>query len=364
MSEFDSLLLYIFVYGISTILFSLHRHKNIVIAKIGIALSIMIPTLLAGLRFEVGTDYSVYYYIFDNIRKCSYQWILTDSWHFNEERGFLVVSKFVSDILGPRNVFGFYGLLILLIFVYTLIKQYRNYNLSIFYFLFLLGQYTASLNTLRQSLALVMLFWGFQYVFEGKIVKYGTTILFAAMFHTTAVVAIPIYFLWNHKRKEDLKLWKKTAIYFLAIILVALWNPLLTLLNTNLSGFYILKYTTYLVGNETNNRSFYLKLLLGIIFIIIEKYLKSKDIRLSLFVNIYLVGVIFEFTGFYSTFVKRISEYYCGYAGIILLGSLPLAFRGYTSKMAVKVLVCSYELLLFIVVSYLMGQGGYFPYKV
>ena len=364
MTDLNSLAIYIFVYGVSAIFFSLYDQRNKGIAFLGISMATVIPAVFAGLRSNVGTDYPVYYYIFDHIQEKSFEWIMTDEIHFNQEKGFLILSKAIVTRAGPKWTFGVFAFLIVLVATITLIRQYKNYNVALIFFVFLLSQFTDSFNTLRQSIAVVILFWGLKYVFEGSAIKYGGAIVVAMLFHTSAILALPVYFLWNHRSNETIKLSKTSKYYIAAILFVLVWRPALSFLSNEFNLFYSSKYSVYLIGNGSSNRSFFIKAFLVIVFVILDKYYREYDKRMGLFINMYIIGTILEFTGFYTPFIKRISEYYCAYTGTLLLCAVPLLIAGTRNKKIASVGVLLYEIVLFFITSCILHQGGYIPYQV
>ncbi len=360
MSDFESLFLYLFVFLISTCCFSLY--KNRYLGKIGILFAIMLPSLLAGFRYYVGTDYGTYYYCFSELNKVSYYWILTDSFHMNMERGFLVTSKFVADLLGAKATFGFYSFIIISIFILTIIKQYEKYNLTLCYLFFLITINLSSYNILRQEVALVILFWGFKYIFNKNIFKYGLIVLLACQFHTTALLAVPLYFLWSNKRGGEVKFSLQVIYYIIALVIVIFGQNMFSFLVGTSDNFYLQKYSAYLNEYESDNRSFYLKLMLSVFFIsLINKY-KNYDTRLCLFVNAYILGMIFEYSGFYSPFLKRIGDYYSQFSGLMLLVTLPFLFHIRFNRLVLKLCVLIYVFSLFFIVTFVMNQGHCFPY--
>lgn len=365
MSNFASLVFYFVTFGIAIVAFSYYKDKNITIAKIGLTVAVLIPTFVAGFRYMVGTDYDVYYYTFrTDLPNSSYSWILTDSRHLNMERVFLVISKFITSILGAKGTFGFFAFIIVLLFIFTLIKQYKRINIVLPFFLFLMGPYMASYNILRQSIALIIAFWGCQFVFEGNIKKYFYTVICASCFHFSAILSLPIYLLWNHRKKTDLNALKKLLLLIIAICFVLTWRPLLMWFGTLTQISSITKYTRYLSAENTFNRSFYLKLFWGILFFLFKKRYINCDRRFALFINMYVIGVILEYTGFYTPYIKRISNYYSLYTEVMLIGTFPMIFRIKTNRNIVRICTIFYEYALFFVVSFLMKQGKYFPYRI
>lgn len=364
MSNFTSLVFYFLTFGISILAFSYYNNINRTVVKIGLTVAVLIPTFVAGFRYMVGTDYGVYYNTFAHyLNKQSYLWIITDSRHYDMERCFLLISKFVTEMLSAKAVFGVFALIIIALFTHTLMTQYRNFKLTILFFLFLFGPNLTSYNILRQSIALVISFWGLQFVFEGNIRKYLMAIICASFFHSSAVLAIPIYFLWNHKKEFGLSSIKKLCIYIVAIAIVVEWQPILNFLSNKFGAFfYISKYSRYLNAGNTLNRSFYLKLIWGVLFLLLEKRYIKFDKRFALFINMYMIGVILEYTGFHTPFIKRIGNYYSVYTGLMLSGTLPFVFYKYSNRSILHVAVISYEIIIFLITSFMMNQGKYFPY--
>ena len=89
-----------------------------------------------------------------------------------------------------------YGLLILCIWKYS-----KNYALS--YLLFFFGGYffLLGLNQIRQFVSMGMILWGIQYIQNRKFWKYLVCVCIAGLFHFTAFIMIPFYFILNKKIK-------------------------------------------------------------------------------------------------------------------------------------------------------------------
>lgn len=68
MSELGSLFFYLFLFLVSTIFFSGYKSKRKIVRYIGISVSIILPAVIAGKRYKVGTDYMNYTAIINNIR--------------------------------------------------------------------------------------------------------------------------------------------------------------------------------------------------------------------------------------------------------------------------------------------------------
>jgi hypothetical protein len=82
-------------------------------------------------------------------------------------------------------------------------KMTPNYGLALFLYV-TLGVYTFSFNGARQGIAASMCFLALYYLLQRRAMPYFATIAFAALFHHTAIIAAPLYFLaqkqfkWHH----------------------------------------------------------------------------------------------------------------------------------------------------------------------
>lgn len=363
MSNIDSLLLYILIFAISTFSFSQYKVENSLTRGLGISLSIVIPSIFAGVRFQVGTDYKNYLYTFKALDNLPFKWIFTNELHLNMERGFLFASKLALYVFSPRAIFGVWAFIILLFFVITLVRYYRQYDITLAYFVFLIGPFTNSFNVLRQEVAIAIVFFAIHYIFENKFIKYLIFILIAGTIHFSAFVCIVIYFLWNHKTAScahvnKIKGWK---YILLGLILLAIWRPVLARLS-NTGLFFIEKFNEYQTGNVGRNLSFIIMLFVLLFLFGFEDSIGRDDEVVHFFILLYLIATIAEFTGFFSTFVKRIGLYFSVGTAIIYT-NIPFAFTE-RSRLFVKWIICGLLLMEFVLSSFVLKQGGLIPYKV
>jgi len=203
-------MIYLFCFFVSCLLIWLgeNNRKYFIISKAIFLLALIIPATLAGLRdFSVGYDVLHYGNPFfrdvitsPSLNAVSSRW---DGWI---EPGYrwlnFIVAKFTDDVRWfyfwlsfLQNTFTFFGF-------YT----YRN-KLSIwlgmlcYYCLF----FNFSLNVMRESLAMSMLFFASKYLLNKCYVKYAIWILIALFFHKAAAVAflfIPLH-IYIYKFKSD-----------------------------------------------------------------------------------------------------------------------------------------------------------------
>lgn len=361
MGEFKSLVFYVLAMLCATMFFSMYKSKRKLYRKAGAFAGIMIPTLVSGFRYDVGTDYDTYNYIFSVIRQLSVGDILAEKVNLHMEKGFMFFVKLLSCIGNNKFIFGMITLCTVSIFAYTILTQYRNRNLTVVYALFLFIHYFSSLNIIRQYLAMAIVFWGMKYIFENKFLKYIIVIAMASFIHITVIVTLPMWFLWDHKRNRCIKVEKKGVIFVMALIVVMYWKQILKIVLT-LNIPFLQKFIPYLEANEASNRTFYVKIFMLIVIILGMKCLKVYDERIECFVYLYAIGTIIEYVGFYIPFAKRAGLYY-SFPGLIVM-SLPEMMFKKNNRFIVNLFVIGIAIIYFILFAYILGQGGVIPYKV
>ena len=149
---------------------------------------------VAGLRYQVGTDYMAYYRT--SVTDWETVWEYLISFH---EPGIRLISR-ISTMIADDGAMLIFICSVIIVGIYCMmIYRYSPmYLVSMLVFLFL-GDWTGSFNGIRQYLAAAILFAGHRYILERKFVPYLLTVLVAMLFHTTAIVMIIPYFLFIRK---------------------------------------------------------------------------------------------------------------------------------------------------------------------
>lgn len=170
--------------------------------------AVIILILVNGLRDPfLYHDNDNYYYFFkgdvqDEIKKGTLN------------AGYLMINSLIGFFTSSFQVFCFVLAAFFTCGYAKLIKTYSPFVwLSLL--LYVLINYLPSFFLLRQYLAMPFVFWSFKYVIERKQLKYWLCILLAFSMHTTALVVIPIYYLYG------LKYSKKNMLLVIAITVAA-----------------------------------------------------------------------------------------------------------------------------------------------
>jgi hypothetical protein len=137
---------------------------------------------------------------------------ITNSRYSSLEHGFLmyvVICKTFSE-----NYFFLQSIscIIDICIIYYFFKKYIPNNIILgFVCFFLFNGFSIEVNLLRNSKAIMIFLLSIKYIEERKIIKYIIMILFASLFHVSALLYLPLFWILNKK-------WSKRLILVLFII--------------------------------------------------------------------------------------------------------------------------------------------------
>ncbi len=174
--------------------------------------------LLAGVsacRIAVGNDYWVYRFQFNLImqnRHVSYEW------------GFNLVVWIIQSLFGYDNylpVFGFFSIATAFFLVKALYDQAEWFAASVF-LLMTGGYYFSGLNSVRYYFVLAIALYAMKYVLRKQYGVFIAWILFAACFHKSILVVIPIYLfaIWLSVRKRSKWLYLAGGVFLSSLIVL------------------------------------------------------------------------------------------------------------------------------------------------
>ena len=164
--------------------------KNKGYERVGYWFSILVLMFLSAFRAEsVGNDTHEYLRIFREIAEIS------DSGS-RYEIGYVWLNKIISFISNnPQSIIIVTSVIIFYSYGHFMWKYSKSPWLSLFIF-FAFNGFAFALSGIRQSMALVILLYSYDYFQKKKYIKSLICILFATTFHITAILFI-IIFLWR-----------------------------------------------------------------------------------------------------------------------------------------------------------------------
>ncbi|KAA6352594.1 Transmembrane protein EpsG [termite gut metagenome] len=327
--------IYIFVIAV-LLLIDYSRKSNGKIAS----MALFIVIIVSGIRENVGYDFANYvsFYLLENA----------------SEPGFNLINR-------GLKLFGlnYHWMFILfsfatIIFVFKGIKYYTLHtNIAFFIYILIPGLYLNSFSIVRQAIAIAILFYGYRFLYNKKLVKYTIIVIAAASFHYSSLFAIP-FFLVSLKVKK-MKYW----IYYLVIIasiFLSKINFIPMIFEKVLGSTSYLTYAAY----DDGGISFSKILILNIfILIILFFYKRMSDIDKTMFFFLVLAVSIVTIFGSIGA-VTRFS-YYFRIFEIILISDVIYLLKSKYNKLILLVFVLGYYgIMFFHAISYDL-KLEYFP---
>ncbi|MEC0264421.1 EpsG family protein [Paenibacillus anseongense] len=163
--------------------------------------------VIAGLRNNIGdTFFYMYSYRLNN-----YTWEQVKA---EKDIGFGILQMILQKITADPQLLIFITALVTnVLIVYVLYKYSKLFDLSIYLYI-TSGLYIVSMNGVRQFLASALVFAATKFLFEGSWKKYFLVVLFASLFHGSALILIPIYFIVRRKA------WTASTIVLLSLAMI------------------------------------------------------------------------------------------------------------------------------------------------
>lgn len=161
------------------------------LAPLFFLLSFLVLFLLSGFRVDVGIDYPSYIRIF---------WEYID-WGqaAHLEPGFqLIFSVIEATTMDPQHIFVISSLITLGGIFWSIKKHSVSPAMSVFLFC-AMGFLSHSFNLTRQFIAISIVLMSLRFLLDKQLLKYALTVALAALFHQTALLMLPAYFLLNRK---------------------------------------------------------------------------------------------------------------------------------------------------------------------
>ena len=169
--------------------------ENKYVKRILQIIAIAIPSIIAGIRYNVGTDFNSYVEWFNMF--------LTLPLDFSKLNiGYNILIKIIQLFTSNPQLLFLVEAIIINTLIFLFIKDNTSrYELGYFLF-FALYFYYSSLNITRQWIAIAISLYSLKYAFDAKIWKFLATVLVGMSFHITSVIMIPVYFLFKIKLKK------------------------------------------------------------------------------------------------------------------------------------------------------------------
>lgn len=257
--------------------------------------------LVAGLRYETGVDWLGYTKFYTKIGSLTR--IL------GGEIAILKNSEFEIGYTLLNVIFKVFTdnvqLLFLIIAFFTnvmLFSSLKHFSGHLFVSLmiyFCTMYFVLDMDAIRQCIALNLFLYSLNFIIEKKILKYFIIILFASLFHRTALLLLPMYFFLNREFKNSTIL-----IIVVVVLTISLFQIhwlrffIVHLIDILHSGSFAVKLASSL--NHGYSRNFGIGFI-GNLLILILCLAKRKKLKENMFFNVFLNMYVINLVLYYST---------------------------------------------------------------
>lgn len=226
-------------------------------------------------------------------------------------------------------------------------KYSVNFTLSSYFFI-TSGCVLWMLNGIRQFLAVTLILYFVDWIFEKKTIPFVVVVLLATTVHNTVILWLPVYFLIH------LKTWsKKFVVYSVVFTILAF-----ILINSSLFSETNYSYVGTSGGNGVNPLRVLFMAITTVLSFVFRKKVKTNDI-IDICVNISLICTEMYIIGMLTNgVVGRLPVYFELFNYILLPWIIKNAFNEATSKL-VKLVICGVFFLYFCYNMIIAGNGVY-----
>lgn len=310
---------------------------------------ILILIIFASIRFNVGTDYQSYYYIYNYIVSSDFS---VDAYHAtHQEFGYYIVSWLTKKFFdSPYAIFWLSSILIYIPIYVRMKKDSEDLSYTLLLFLFL-GFYTNSFNIMRQWIAIAINFYSLRYIHQNK-TKFVFLNLLGTSFHYTCVIAMFVQLLAKRIRPTMMVLFLTcitgTIFAFLLIKMDILYAVLSTIDNR------------YIIYQEVRSPGigyillFILRLIIVLILLMISK---SREYQYEK--TLLIISLFFIILGFHNVYLGRMEAYF----SITLVLCIPNILKQTTKR---ERLIYKYFFTMIFVSVFILSlifYGNLIPYR-
>ncbi len=279
--------------------------------------------LVAGLRDQsVGTDSGAYASAFAKMKSLSLVGAIGSQFG---EWGFWVLN-WVLSLISTEYMLLFFAIAILVVGSYlkTIVDNSVSIEISLFVFL-TTGVYLFFFNGARQGLACAVYSLAMAPMMNRNFIKYAGFVLLAFLFHKTAIVLLPAYFIFN--KASSLK-------YNMLTIAIACLSILLIESIVDFASSIDGRYSSY--GTSGDGGGYIVagyNVLLGAFFLIFKNYIHLYRYQYDRFLNMFLFGAMIAVVSTVLQLNPSGLLRYSHYFGVTIIFLWPIVFLNITDRL-------------------------------
>lgn len=306
-------MIFVFYINLTIVLFAfISRYKYL---RYSLKISFTILLVFLAIRHNFGNDYKAYFESFNYINSFKTIDIFDKSLHY--EPGWILLYRFFKPI-------GFYSLVAILSLLYCITFYYliQNYSyrkwywLSVFILIFSPNLLLIPASAMRQSLACTIFVMSLKFVFNKNLVIYLLLILLASTFHSSVLVLIPIYFIYNFTYNSKTLNCLLVSLYILITITGNILFPHINIFVETVFKTYSEQYQVEVNNEGLNILSSFIRLIPFTASVIIRDRCHN---RYNLFfINLFIISQLTIQLSFFMPIINRF-EIYLGISTIIVI---------------------------------------------
>jgi len=329
-----------------SILYKKHNTLELTISKVSLLLSFFSIWVVAGLRVNVGTDFHEYRTLFYNFYDLSFNSTV------NIELFYFYLNKLIGLFTqNPQWLFIISAFIIYIFYYQVIVKECNYIELAVFLFISF-GFYFSSFNILRQWIACAIIFYAFLFLFNKQLIRFLIATIIASLFHITAIIVIPLYFLIRKLRKNTTRI----LIMLCATIISFMPNFILNNINNVLISInFNQKYFKY-IDESASSGAFTYPLFCLIVFFgyfLVRYKIVEINKNSEFHINILTVAFVISILGQNLLIFARLHFYFLPIL-IIIIPNIIEAFKRETKIIA----YFSVLILGFVFMIYILNHNG------
>lgn len=277
--------------------------KTILKYQLFVAFTAIVLIFVAGFRYRVGADYMNYALGYEQVKVTFW-----DSLKTFDEPGYkfltIIGSWFYDDY---ASMFFTIALFTIGLNIRTISKYSDDFYFAILLYI-LIGAWHGSFGAMRQYAASAILFAGHHYIYEKKFWHFLLTVVFAFLFHRTAIVFVVVYFI----AKDYISI--KSVFWMIIIGITAA-----------LSLDKVFEIMSYFKGTDQTEYAYMttdvnpLRILMAFLPLLLIFLISKKDRNkpeVAFYINMLIINAIFMLVTSSSAYLARIGIYTDIYATI------------------------------------------------
>lgn len=267
-------------------------------------ISFIILFLFAAFRYMYGNDYSSYYNWYEYIRNGGTS-------PYTREYLFSILNEITPSFFILIAVTS--G-----VFLYTIYRMIKN-NLPlrcmwVGAFIFVINPYLflMNLSAIRQCIAMLLFIASIEYAMNKRLLPYVIHIVIAALFHNSAILLLPIYFVINMKQIK-----RKHVI--IVVLLLGLFLLVVDVNSIALQLAEVLNKKDYVYhASQSEGNSFRATLLTAITLVYVLGNLPSLEGKSLVYGKLYLIALVMGVLAFKMSMLTRFQMYFDIFSVVVL----------------------------------------------